>query len=62
MYEVDDDSGRSGTAVGLGIGDASAAAKAQRRSEEMNIPLAKRKAVESEEIWAKPQVRMQGGS
>lgn len=58
MYEADHDTGESGTAVRLGMEDASAAAKAQHRREVM--PLAKRKAMESEEIRAKPQVRMRG--
>jgi ribosome biogenesis protein ENP2 len=62
MYEADDDAGESGTAVGLGLGDASAAAKAQSRREEMNMPLAKRRAMQTEELGEKPQIRMQGGS
>ena len=48
--------------LGLGFADASAKMQAQRRREEMNMPLAKRKAMENEQIKHKPQTRIQGGS
>lgn len=62
MYEAEGDAGESGTAVGLGHGDASAATRVQSRREEMNMPLAKRKAILLEEHSAKPQIRMQKGT
>lgn len=54
MLETDDG------AVNLGLGDESAATRARRRTEEMNMPLAKRFARQKED--AKPIVRVAGGS
>ena len=63
MHEEDDFGGNKGTAaIGLGLGDATAQARAQRRRDEMNLPLSKRKAIESEESKTKPQIRMIGGT
>jgi hypothetical protein len=55
MHETDDG------AVNLGLGDESAADRARRRTEEMNMPLAKRFALQKNDA-SKPQVRMAGGS
>ena len=63
MYEEEDFGGNNGmAAVGLGLGDASTQALAQRRREEMKLPLAKRKAIEDEQSKAKPKIRMIGGT
>jgi ribosome biogenesis protein ENP2 len=54
MLEADD------SAVNLGLGDESASTRAQRRMEEMNMPLAKRFALQKDDD--KPQIRITGGS
>jgi ribosome biogenesis protein ENP2 len=62
MYEAQDEGigAMAGTAIGLGtgVGNKSAvSAQAQRRQEEMSLPLSKRKALEHAESSAQPQVR-----
>lgn len=54
ILEADD------SAVNLGLGDKSASDQARRRAEEMNMPLAKRFALQKEDD--KPQIRVKGGS
>ena len=58
MQEEDDYGGNRGMAA-VGLGDAS---RAQRRREEMNLPLAKRKVAEDAQSKAQPKIRLVGGT